>query len=463
KTEASQPAPAACERQNKNVEEKSSGVVPVDATAPAAPSEKVEVDGMAHERDSEAEVEDKVANKLNTELKELLMEARRSEERYDCIKLEIDTLRDLNRSRSGLIDEAKKLVHALREELLDKEISLRQNEKEQLELDLRLIDDDARFIEEELTRLQTRAEKAQAEADAKFIRDELAKLKAGEEDVEDEEDVSGEDEEYEESSSEADEDEEEEEESYEFEEDDGSSGLDDNSEVAVRKNREQFFEMMMELEQLKMEAQAADQLDKLADALKKDESKRLKAFEDKLKHREEHQNENDKAREKDIWYFLLSSATMMFSCESLILLLTGILVEAELEVTNPRGYDIEDTGYCMVDAGSKGTAVFELEEVVQPVPISRVALGEIPSPKVKKPASVDITVEAVIETRHAAADGDVGTVARPEPMGITGATGDPPSPVGDGVLAEEVASQGEFEPERKRVNPWKPAVRLVHL
>ncbi|KAF4696674.1 hypothetical protein FOZ60_016683 [Perkinsus olseni] len=233
KTEASQPAPAACERQNKNVEEKSSGVVPVDATAPAAPSEKVEVDGMAHERDSEAEVEDKVANKLNTELKELLMEARRSEERYDCIKLEIDTLRDLNRSRSGLIDEAKKLVHALREELLDKEISLRQlqNEKEQLELDLRLIDDDARFIEEELTRLQTRAEKAQAEADAKFIRDELAKLKAGEEDVEDEEDVSGEDEEYEESSSEADEDEEEEEESYEFEEDDGSSGLDDNSEV----------------------------------------------------------------------------------------------------------------------------------------------------------------------------------------------------------------------------------------
>ncbi|KAF4707536.1 hypothetical protein FOZ63_029408 [Perkinsus olseni] len=321
-----------------------------------------------------------------------------------------------------------------------------QNEKEQLELDLRLIDDDARFIEEELTRLQTRAEKAQAEADAKFIRDELAKLKAGEEDVEDEEDVSGEDEEYEESSSEADE-EEEEEESYEFEEDDGSSGLDDNSEVAVRKNREQFFEMMMELEQLKMEAQAADQLDKLADALKKDESKRLKAFEDNLKHREEQQNENDKAKE---------------NCESLILL-TGILVKAELEVTNPRGHDIEDTGYCMVDAGSKGKAVFELEEVVQPVLIGRVPLGELPSPKVKKPASVDITVEAVIETRHAAADGDVGTAARPEPMGITGTSGDPPSPVGDGVLAEEVASQEEFEPERKRVSPWKPAVRLVHL
>ncbi|EER04766.1 hypothetical protein Pmar_PMAR008261 [Perkinsus marinus ATCC 50983] len=67
---------------------------------------------------------------------------------------------------------------------------------------------------------------------------------------------------------------------------------------AVRKNREQFFEMMMELEQLKIEAQAADQLDKLAEALKKDESKRLKAFENKLKHRSEEYSENDGTKDK---------------------------------------------------------------------------------------------------------------------------------------------------------------------
>ncbi|EER13039.1 hypothetical protein Pmar_PMAR008549, partial [Perkinsus marinus ATCC 50983] len=123
-------------------EEDKTGVVGVPG-ASAASSHNSEPEGINSKKPCEkkkGEVEDKVANKLNTELKELLEEARRSEERYDCIKLEIDTLRDLNRSRSGLIDEAKKLVHSLREELLDKEISLRQlqNEKEQLELDLSL-------------------------------------------------------------------------------------------------------------------------------------------------------------------------------------------------------------------------------------------------------------------------------------------------------------------------------------
>lgn len=212
--------------------------------------------------------------------------------------------------------------------------------------------------------MQTRAERAQAEADvvksgrfragniiltqATFIREELAKLKADEDDEEDAEDASEEDEDYEGSSSEE---EEEEDDSYECEEEDSS---DDNSEMwvcrvvdttgesnwwafrAVRKNREQFFEMMMELEQLKIEAQAADQLDKLAEvcrrrrpaacvrlkliscfiavewsmqrswfgarwlcqALKKDESKRLKAFENKLKHRSEEYSENDGTKDK---------------------------------------------------------------------------------------------------------------------------------------------------------------------
>ncbi|KAF4675518.1 hypothetical protein FOL47_007656 [Perkinsus chesapeaki] len=260
-------------------------------------------------------LEDKVANKLNTELEELLKEARRSEERYDCIKLEIDTLRDLNRSRNGLIEEAKKLVHALREELLDKEISLRQlqNEKEQLELDLRLIDDDARFIEEELARLQARAERAQAEADAKMVCEELAKLKSGLANVFDEdgsEDDNDDDEEYEESGSSS-ENEEDDDDSYE-EDDSSNEGVDDDDddsqEMTVQKNREQFFEMMMELEQLKMEAQAAEQLDKLAEALKIDESKKLKAFEAKLKDYSGQANENDGTKEKWVTCLLLETS-----------------------------------------------------------------------------------------------------------------------------------------------------------
>ncbi|KAF4717456.1 hypothetical protein FOZ62_004783, partial [Perkinsus olseni] len=99
------------------------------------------------------------------------------------------------------------------------------------------------------------------------------------------------------------------------------------------------------------------------------------------------------------WYF---PGTMMFSCGTLIALMAGVLAGAELIVTDPRGNEIEDTSYCMVDAGSKGKAVFELLEVAEPIWEGRVALGEIPSPRVKKPASVDITVEAVIETRQAA-------------------------------------------------------------
>ncbi|KAF4727232.1 hypothetical protein FOZ62_012053, partial [Perkinsus olseni] len=116
--------------------------------------------------------------------------------------------------------------------------------------------------------------------------------------------------------------------------------------------------------------------------------------------------------EKNRVFFWDFTPAMVSNCGALIGLMAGVLARAELEITNPRGYDIEDTEYCMVDAGSKGKAVFELLEVAEPIWEGRVALGEIPSPRVKKPASFDITVEAVIETRQAA-DGHVEAAARP--------------------------------------------------
>ncbi|EER10033.1 conserved hypothetical protein, partial [Perkinsus marinus ATCC 50983] len=376
KTEASKPpttssvAEPATETEAKRI---NAAVINGRRTS-AVPSMKPGCKEVAPERMSKMnqEVEDNAVNELNSELKELLQEARLSEERYNCIKrelafiwaetrcrlapllVEIDTLRDLNRSRSGLIAEAKRLVHSLREELLDKEISLRQlqNEKEQLELDLRLVDDDARFFEEELTRLQTRVERAQAEADATFIREEMANLEAGggdedddeygdasEEEDEDDDEDENEDKDKEEDNDDDDDDEydeceensseEEEIDNYECDEDNSSSDLAGNSGIAARKNLEQFLEMMMELEQLKLEAQAADELNQLAEArtrllygdrklafpsgfvspsmlkrsvlrqaLEKDESVRLNVFEKKLKHHNERHNENDGTKDK---------------------------------------------------------------------------------------------------------------------------------------------------------------------
>ncbi|KAF4702870.1 hypothetical protein FOZ63_008332, partial [Perkinsus olseni] len=96
-----------------------------------------------------------------------------------------------------------------------------------------------------------------------------------------------------------------------------------------------------------------------------------------------------------------------------------------------------------------------------------VALGEIPSPRVKKPASIDITVEAVIETRQAA-DGHVEAAARPEPVDATDAHAESTVAEGEGTVAEGRDREEGMNGRRQTGRGGKailrrPAIRLVEL
>ncbi|KAF4667473.1 hypothetical protein FOL46_002531, partial [Perkinsus olseni] len=109
-----------------------------------------------------------------------------------------------------------------------------------------------------------------------------------------------------------------------------------------------------------------------------------------------------------------------------------------------------------------------IKEVCKLASMCRVTLGEVPSPIVKKPASVDITVEAVIETRQAAAESYVEAVARPEPVDATDAHAESTVAEGERFVAEgrdcEESKNGRRQTGRGgKAILRKPAIRLAEL